>query len=350
MRGKPGSLTKAIKVLAIPLAVLVGAVVFLGILHSPVQAEGLKKVTLRLSWLKEVGDHVPYYVAIDKGYYAKEGLDLKLFAGKGSPGTIKLLGGSAAGVFGLAGYESMATAVHQGVPVKGIFSIMQQNPMAVISHSDKPIKSVKDLVGKKYAVSPQSNQEIMFYAVLAAQNIPRERVKIVHAAFNLANTLLLERKVDAMLQWFPTAVPILESKGAKVHYLKYADMGVNVPANGLNANLKTIKEQPELIRKFLAATAKGFQLTRVNPEAAVAMMAKHLPRAAGKEKAITKNLKLALELWYTPNTKDKPIGWILDKDWDDALNVLVKVKRIDKKFPHDKYYTNEFNPGVKWKW
>ncbi len=349
MSSKRGRSGRIFKFFAVAMAVCAAAAVFLVGLSSPLEAKELEKVTVRFSWFKASGPHAIYYLTEDRGYYAEEGLKLDALGGKGSPRTVKLVGAADAGIFGHAGYESMAPAINQGVPVKGIFGLYQMSPQAVISHADKPIKTAKDLIGKKFAVSPQSNQETMFYAVLEVQNISRDQLTIVHAPFDMANTLFLQGKVDGLLHFYTTILPLLGSKGAKLHYLKYADMGVNVPSNGVITNLKTIKEKPELIRRFLRATAKGLRDAREDPGAAVAAMAKYVPRARGKEKILTENLKLSLELFSTPETKDKPIGWIYDKHWEKALDVLMMVKWIDKKLSHEKYYTNEFNPGINWK-
>jgi NitT/TauT family transport system substrate-binding protein len=165
----------------------------------------------------------------------------------------------------------------------------------------------------------------------------------------MGNSLLLQEKVDGVLQWFTTLVPILESKGGKIHYLKYSDLGINVHSNSFIANLKTIQERPDLVKKFLRAMAKGYKLTRQNPNGSIAALVKYNPKATGKEAVLSRQLELSLDLWVSKNTKDKPIGWIDEKEWDAALDVLKDVGWIDNKLAHSKYYTNEFNPGIKWK-
>lgn len=316
---------------------------------SQASAKELKKVNFRLSWLLEVGDNGPYFIAKERGYYADEGIDINILAGQASPTTIKLLAGEEAGSFAFGGYGAMAQAIHQGVPVRGILGMVQEEPSSVISLADKPIKTAQDLIGKKVAVSAQSMQELLFYAALKAQNIPKDKVAVVHVPFNMANTMLLERKVDGMLQWFTTNVPILEGKGVKVHYLKYADLGVKVTGSGIMTNLKTLREQPELVKGFLRATARGIQAAQESPEEAIAALVKHNPRAAGNEKSLLENMKLIMKTYTTALTKDRPIGWIADKDWDATLDVLLNLGWIDKKLDHDNYYTNSFNPAVAWK-
>jgi NitT/TauT family transport system substrate-binding protein len=349
MKGNSEKSGKSIKCFVIVIVLSTVATLFLGNLGSAVQAKELMEVPFRLSWLMEVGDNGSYFLALDRGYYAKEGIDIKILAGKGSSSTVKIVGSSDAPIFAFGHYIAMAIAINQGVPLKGIFGMIQEDPSAVISLADKPIKTVKDLIGKKFAVAAQSYQEMMFYAVLKANNIKRDQVEIIHVPFNMANTLLLERKADAMLQWFTTNVPILESQGAKVYYLKYADMGVKAMASGIMTNQKTIDKYPDIVKKFLRATARGIKEAKDDPEAAIAALVKYNPRAAGTEKSMLENLKL-IQLTYTTNKlKEKPIGFIDHESFEDTLDLVLQLEWIDKKLPHEKYYTNEFNPGIMWK-
>jgi NitT/TauT family transport system substrate-binding protein len=91
--------------LAIPLAA-----------SQPAFSQAAEKVTVRFTW-KLKGEYAPLFVALDKGYYKAEGLDVDLAEGSGAQTVLKLLA-SGNEKFGYGPAVSAAQAVSQGLPVK----------------------------------------------------------------------------------------------------------------------------------------------------------------------------------------------------------------------------------------
>src|SRR5262249_41783038 len=121
---------------------------------SPVQqaiAQTSEKVTVRFTW-KFKGEYAPLFVALDKGYYKAEGLDVELAEGTGAQTVLKLLAGGNE-KFGYGPAFSAATAISQGLPVKVIALYQTKAPMGVISFPDTVLKSPKDLEGKRLAIA-----------------------------------------------------------------------------------------------------------------------------------------------------------------------------------------------------
>src|SRR3954468_12988095 len=118
---------------------------------QPAFSQAAEKVTIRFTW-KLKGEYAPLYVALDKGYYKAEGLDVQLAEGNGAQNVLKAL---AAGneKFGYGPAVAAAQAVSQGLPVKVAAVYQTKVPMGVISYPDVPLKSPKDLEGKRIAIS-----------------------------------------------------------------------------------------------------------------------------------------------------------------------------------------------------
>ena len=135
------------------LRTIVAAGALLLVCPAPHQAaaQAPEKLTVRFTW-KLKGEYAPLFVALDKGYYKAEGLDVDLAEGSGAQTVLKLL---AAGneKLGYGPAVSAAQAVSQGLPVRVVALYQTKAPMGVISFPDVPLKTPKDLEGKKLAIS-----------------------------------------------------------------------------------------------------------------------------------------------------------------------------------------------------
>ena len=102
-----------------------------------VHAQASTKINFRLDWTV-YGTHAPFYLALDKGLYAKEGLDVKIEEGQGS-GTVAKLVAQGNDHMGFVDFTSMIRGVEQGMPLIAVMRVVSNN-MAVVSHAEAPIK------------------------------------------------------------------------------------------------------------------------------------------------------------------------------------------------------------------
>src|SRR5438105_9461030 len=135
------------------LRTIIAAGALLLVCPAPQQAaaQAPDKLTIRFTW-KLKGEYAPLFVALDKGYYKAEGLEVDLAEGSGAQTVLKLLA-SGNEKFGYGPAVSAAQAVSQGLPVKVVALYQTKAPMGVISFPDVPLKSPKDLEGKRLAIS-----------------------------------------------------------------------------------------------------------------------------------------------------------------------------------------------------
>ncbi len=115
-------------------------------------ALAVDKVTLNLNWFY-VGDHSPYFVAADKGWYKEEGLEVNIVPGKGSGDVVKKVDvGSVE--FGIVDTGVLIVARAQGAKVKIVSMLFDKSPYCMWMWKDSGINSPKDLVGKKIGAPP----------------------------------------------------------------------------------------------------------------------------------------------------------------------------------------------------
>ena len=107
----------------------------------------LQKTSLIFNW-KVMGDHAPYYVAMKKGWFAEEGLDLEVILGQGSGFSVQAVDQGKA-VFGICDAPVAIMGRTKGAKVKIIGIIFDKHPNCMYYWKDSGIKGPKDLVGKK---------------------------------------------------------------------------------------------------------------------------------------------------------------------------------------------------------
>lgn len=305
-------------------------------------AQQREKVTYRHTFILN-GTYAPQYLAIDKGYFAEQGLEAEFFEGRGSGRNVQLMGAGAE-TFASSDFGVVSKAVADGVPIKAIFGELQETPMGIISLAETGIKSPKDLVGKMLAAFPGSANSQIFPAVLKVNNIDIKQVKLVFADPAALHTLLMQKRVDGILLHFHDNVPLLESRGANVTYLKYSEWGVNQLGNGIVANRKTLQEKPDMVRRFIQAFARGIKYSEANPEEAIAALMKRGPRAS--KEVLLKTFLNAIPLGHTKYSKGKPVGWMAKEDWDNTQELMLQYGEQKKRLPVEEFYTNEFIPAT----
>lgn len=322
---------------------LLGAVLSLVILAvaTPGGAQQARdRVSLRLDWTL-YGSHAPFFLALDRGYYAAEGLDVKISEGQGSA-TVMTLVAQGQDHFAFVDYGTMIKGVAQGLPVKAIFGVQRSNPMVIVSHQEAPIKTPQDLVGKIIAMAPAESTAQIFPALLAASNVEANKVSVVNPAVGAKNALFLQKRVDAMTANINVQLAQLEAQGAKLAYMRYADFGVNTLGHGMVVESGYLAKNPALTRRFIKATARGWSEALKSPEAAVDAMLKSYPHLRDQRAVFLRQFELTLPTIDTPNTKGKPLGWMAADDWKSTLEVLVKYTGFEKPLPVEQYFTNEF--------
>ncbi|MGB3067429.1 MAG: ABC transporter substrate-binding protein [Ottowia sp.] len=215
------------------------------------------------------GRHAYYFVALEKGYYKEQGLDVTIVRSGGSADAIKKVAAGQAQIgFADAGSLILSRA-NDNVPVKLVSVVYQQAPHALFALESSGIKSAQDLVGKRVADSATSSVALMFGAYAKAAGIPKEKVSFVIADGSSLPAILATGRADAIGQ-YSVGAPILAKVVAprKLVRLAYKDAGLDFYSNGLIASESMLKDDPETVRKFVAATLKGMKEAFRDPKAA----------------------------------------------------------------------------------
>ncbi len=304
-------------------------------------ATTLQPVTLRLDWLFQ-GPNAGFMAAKEKGYYSEAGLDVTIGPGKGSGSTAQLIA-TKADLIGFADGFVVGNSVAKGMNIKMVASIYRRNPTAVVVLEESPIRTPKDLEGKTVAIPTGAAQYQQWPAYVKGCGLDAGKIKVVNIDPAGSPSALALGKVEAIAGFAQGYVPGVEIRGGKkARVLWYADCGVTTVSNGIIVHNDLLRENPGLIRAFVAASLKGFLWARKNPDEATAIVRKFSETV---NLAVTRReMELSWNTWVTPNTRGKPLGWMSDKDWDETVRNLREYGGITTPLDPKGLYTNEFVP------
>ena len=302
-------------------------------------AQTLKPMKLTLNFLAG-GPQAGFMLAKKLGYYKDVGIDLTIEEGKGSATTAQQVATNQTDV-GFADAPAAMQIRSKGAPVKIIAPILQTNGFAIISIEGSGIKSPKDLVGRKLAVQPGTAQTTLLDAILAENRLDKSKLDIVNIDPAALVGALLEKKVDAILAGADFQSVQMRDRGFKVNDILYRDVGVPTVGLSIIARDDRLKENPDLYRRFVAASLKGWDEARKDPDAASAAVVEQFP-SAGKDQ-ILKQLKVDLMLVCAPGAVS--LGRVPDKNWQATFELLTTYLNLPKDKPITDYYSTDYLPA-----
>jgi len=222
------------------------------------------------------GRHAYYYVALDKGYYKAAGLDVKIVRGQGSTDAVKQVASGAAQI-GFADSSAVIFAkANDNIAVKLVSIIYAKPPHAIYVLKDSGITKPKDLEGKKLADTAFSAVPKMFGAYAKAAGIDASKVTWVVAGSDTLPGMLSLGRVDGIGQ-FTVGEPLLKKAAAPkdVVQFAYSDVGLDYYGSGIVTMDSTLQSNPDMVRRFVAATLHGLRDAMANPKEAGEIMHKY---------------------------------------------------------------------------
>ena len=287
---------------------LVAAVIFSG------AALAQKELAVRfaLDWRFE-GPAAPYFVAIDKGYYKQEGLNVSIDPGSGSVEGINRVASGAYEV-GFADINSLIKYRDnpRNLPVKAILMIYDTPAFSIVSLRKNGISKPKDLEGKVLGAPAADGAYAQWPIFVKANNIDASKVKIENIGFPVREPMLAQGKVDAIAGFWFSSYMNLKANGVKdedIVVIHMREHGVDLYGNVIVANPEFLRFQPKAAAGFVKATLRGIQDTIRNPDAAIDSLMKRNPIA--KRDVELERLKLSLQKnFVTPDVQKNGLGGV----------------------------------------
>jgi len=230
--------------------------------------------------------------------------------------------------------------IAKGAPMKVVATVYQSNPNAVMSLKKTGIKSVKDLAGKKVGVPSGSSQTTMLPLLLKSNNLKESDINMIDMPVASMVPALLQGQVDAVLGSIDAYQIQAEAQGAQLDVYKFADHGVPTVSTSIFVSNSYLKENPDVVRKFIAASLKGWSFALDNPEKAVKDLKVVFPDV--NEKLAAAELAAITPLFCSGGAKY--VGKAEDALWAKSQDLLSEVKLLPAGQDPKTYYTNDYLP------
>lgn len=299
----------------------------------------LTKVTVTLNFLAGAPNS-GFMVAKERGYYADAGLDVTIQEGQGSNSTAAAVA-SGKSEFGYADGPSAITVASQGGDLTNIGPILQTNGFSMMALKSSKISSIKDLKGKSVALQPGTAQASLFDAVLAAAGVDKADVNIVNLDPSALVASLIQGKVDAITAGADTQAVQLRDQGADINEVLYRDAGVPTIGLSMITQASYAKANPGVVKKFVAASLKGWGWAVKHQEQTADIVATQFPQGAVAD-SIKNQFAVDAKL-ICPSSSAKVAG-VPEKNWTKTYELMTKYLALPTDKPISDYYTTDYLP------
>ena len=303
-------------------------------------------VRVNLAWLPQ-GSTGGILVAIAKGFYAEAGLNVSAMRGYGGQRTVNEVD---QGLFDF-GYGDPVSVVlnrSQGGHTKMVAAINTQWPAALcyVDRPDRRVATVADLKGLTLGGGIGSPLHNIVPAWLQANGLPPMHIKVLRLDPAVINASLLQGRIDLAECWEGANRPLLErvaqDDGKRIRWIRYRDFSLNLYGNGIVTTDTLLATKPDLVRRFLRATFRGYELQRTDPDAAAdAILSLPLARMLDR-RVLLQQIRETNDLVVEPKAAGLAIGRMLDERMAATVGFVVKAFKLGLAPPVADVFTNRF--------
>jgi NitT/TauT family transport system substrate-binding protein len=295
----------------------------------PVQSVGL-----RLNWVI-AGNHAPYFLAKQEGFWEACGLDVSIAAGQGSGDTAQLIANQSQ-AFGVTDAVSIIAGRVRELPVTALGVVYQTNPTSIVSKKATGITSPQDLEGKTFGAVPGGSAYLLGKALMEQNDVDVDSVREVTVpAPGIAQ--LLSDQVHFITFFGNEAANIDPNPEENLNVMWFRDYGQDIYGLALAAHPDYIAANPDAVRCFLDGVRQGFAAAAADPAAAVDALVALNPETAERRTVHEKLLEGALDF-----TGDTLLAQSLEK-WNATQQALSDSGIIETTIDAQQFFTDEFN-------
>ena len=308
---------------------------FLISLLISINIQAADDIKLSLDWVPQ-GEHGGYFQAIAKGYYNDVDINLEIIPGGPSVNTKAMLMSEQVD-FNIGGSAGALNYAKQDLPFTAVAAFFQKTPQVLISHPNVGIDHPSDFVGKTIFLS--NFGRLSFWGFIKNKyNLSDDQLK----SYNFNSQPFIDDP-QSIQQGYLSSEPFAIKKTAGfepvVHLL--ADYGFNAYANTIETSDKLIKENPDLIRRFIKASRLGWEdyLTG-DPQPAFDLIQELNPDMPSDKLAYAHQKLIEYNI-VTGN--NQIIGSMSADRWQSFYKMSVELGIYDSEFDYEKAYTLEFS-------
>jgi ABC-type nitrate/sulfonate/bicarbonate transport system substrate-binding protein len=297
----------------------------------------LTKVRFLLDWTPNT-NHTGIYAASSLGFYEEEGLEVEII----QPGESSALSLVAAGKadFCVTFQDVLAAALSADapLPVTSVAAVIQHNTSGIISLADKNIVTPKDMPGNSYATWDTTIEKAIIRELVETDGGNYEEIEMIP---NTVMDVVAALQVDIDMVWIFYAWDGIATELAGLE-TNFIDFGKTDPALDfytpvIAASTDYLSENSDVAKRFLAATARGYEYSIENPEQAAEILLEAAPE-------LDRDLVIASQSWLADQYRAEATQWgyIDIERWDNFFNWMYDQKLINRKLESGEGFTNDY--------
>ncbi len=312
--------------------------------NSTAASSGAKsdgKISFVLDWTPNT-NHTGVYVALEKGFYAEEGLNIEIIQPP-EDGAIAAVGSGQA-QFGVSFQENLGEVLASAnpAPVTAVATIIDHNTSGIISLREKDIESFKDLEGKKYATWGLPVEQAILKFAVESDGGDYSKIEMVPHSGADAVSLLKTGQVDAVWVYEAWDNVLADLDGMLYNFIPFAQANsvLDFYTPIIIANDEFLISDPDTAKAFMNATAKGYQFAIANPHEAAEILLKAVPEL---DVALVEESQQILSAYY--KAEKEFWGPIDTVRWETFYDFMYAQELIDKPLG-SAGFTNDYLPNV----
>jgi NitT/TauT family transport system substrate-binding protein len=300
----------------------------------PAAPQEIDHIRLPMGFIPNV-QYAPFYVAVDKGYYRENGIEIEFDYSFETDG-VTLVGADDL-QFALVSGEQVLLARAQDLPVVYVLGWWQDYPVGVAAKTEQGIQSPADLKGKQIGLPGLFGANyIGLRALLNEAGLEEDDVTLDSIGFNQVEALATDQEQAVVI--YANNEPIqLAALGYDIDLIQVSDF-VQLASNGLITNEATIANQPDLVRRIIQATLRGLADTLADPDQAFEISKKYVENLDQADQEIQREvLEASIAFW-----KADQLGYTAPEAWENMQEILLDMGLLTQPLDLKQAYTNEF--------
>jgi NitT/TauT family transport system substrate-binding protein len=320
----------------------------------PGHAQAPVEVSTQLGWIRN-GEFAPIMVADAKGFFAAEGIRHKILDGGPGKSPVPLVAAGRA-QFGITASGSsvfQARLAIDPIDVVAVGTILQTGPYAYITLTgpNDPDPKPKDLEGK--VLGMQADGDFFLQAFAKKHNLDLSKIKV--EVVQATPEPLLVGKVDFFTGWVTNQTYAIDQelakpdatarlKGKVWKSMRFAELGVPSYSDVIFTTGKMVKENPELVRRYLRAVSRAMQYILDHNDETVRLVAAY-PEQVEKADKLIWRWKIQNKFFVSEDTRKNGLLWMNPRVWTEMMTFYKEYERIPRVAPAEEVMTNALLPA-----
>ncbi len=306
-------------------------------------SSSLKQITVCLDWTPNT-NHTGLYTAIDKGYFKKQGLKVKVVQ-PSDDGAAQIVGSGKA-QFGVDAQDTMASGLvgKNRVPITAVAAILQHNTSGIISRKEDGITSPKGMMNHKYATWDLPIEKAMLKTLVEQEGGDFSKVKLIPSTVTDEASALKKKSVDYIWVFNGWATIACRQAGLKVNFWYFKDLNKTFDyyTPVYIANTDYLKKNPKQAKAFMKALSEGYSYAAKHPKESADILLKHNKELRSNKKLVYASQKY-LSKQYIADAKQW--GYIDPARWNRFYSWLNQNKLTKQALKKNQGFTDAYLPA-----